>query len=78
MVILFTFLIVYIYVGVDVDDLFFIYIYLFFNSQIIGISSVSILPTKSLADISPTFFVGLLKVRLGSFLFGHKILIFFT
>ncbi|XP_060211332.1 homogentisate geranylgeranyltransferase-like isoform X3 [Lycium barbarum] len=30
---------------------------------IMGISSVSILPTKSLADISPTFFVGLLKVN---------------
>ncbi|XP_070038722.1 homogentisate geranylgeranyltransferase-like isoform X3 [Nicotiana tomentosiformis] len=30
---------------------------------IIGISSVSILPIKSLADISPTFFVGLLKVN---------------
>ncbi|XP_009773891.1 homogentisate geranylgeranyltransferase-like [Nicotiana sylvestris] len=35
---------------------------------IIGISSVSILPTKSLADISPTFFVGLLKALIPSLL----------
>ncbi|XP_060211331.1 homogentisate geranylgeranyltransferase-like isoform X2 [Lycium barbarum] len=35
---------------------------------IMGISSVSILPTKSLADISPTFFVGLLKALIPSLL----------
>ncbi|XP_019232226.1 PREDICTED: homogentisate geranylgeranyltransferase-like isoform X2 [Nicotiana attenuata] len=35
---------------------------------IIGISSVSILPIKSLADISPTFFVGLLKALIPSLL----------
>ncbi|KAK4349193.1 hypothetical protein RND71_031948 [Anisodus tanguticus] len=35
---------------------------------IIGISSVSILPIRSLADISPTFFLGLLKALIPSLL----------
>ncbi|KAG5590446.1 hypothetical protein H5410_040960 [Solanum commersonii] len=35
---------------------------------IIGITSVSILPIKSLADISPTFFLGLLKALIPSLL----------
>ncbi|MCE3052347.1 hypothetical protein HAX54_052355 [Datura stramonium] len=38
------------------------------HGTIIGISSVSILPIKSFADISPTFFVGLLKALIPSLL----------
>lgn len=49
-----------------VVNMFLLMLFLFFEiSQIIGISSVSILPIKSLADISPIFFVGLLKVKFG-------------
>ncbi|KAK2998685.1 hypothetical protein RJ639_023299 [Escallonia herrerae] len=36
--------------------------------QVIGITSVSLLPSESVADLSPTFFVGLLKALIPSIL----------
>ena len=34
-----------------------------FDFQVIGITSVSLLPLETISDLSPAFFVGLLKVR---------------
>jgi len=34
-------------------------------NQVIGIVSVSLLPVETVADLTPTFFMGLLKVNFG-------------